>query len=417
MRLQIKRSKDIDCICLVIIFLRVLGVSEQLFFILSSLYLYTLIIKHRKIYLPKVSGLGIYILFIVYAALIGIISYPVRNVIRDLFYILPTVIWIFIGYYISKNSSDNNKILKILYIYGCVNSIFCIINFMLNSTVSFNNLRSIFGANIYDIGFILPIMIYEVLFYKKKIFGRKIDICCIMIMLIQIFMSFGRIAIVEPLIVLFMLFFLELKRGKHNRRVLKMIILIIGTLITLSMVSFYILPNDLVYTFIDKLLNSFQEIQQSKTINTTSQAMNNWRAYEMKAALENWKESNIFIKLLGSGLGAGTKIKYIPYNWYGIVIDNQIPLLHNGFYSLLTKGGILGVLLLLWLFLGNMYKSWRIIGKNKADERSAIILFALCCGGIANTYVVRGPVQQGTFLVWGILLGGMSYTINKKVNN
>ena len=84
--------------------------------------------------------------------------------------------------------------------------------------------------------------------------------------------------------------------------------------------------------------------------------MNNWRAYEMQAAIKQWISSNFFEKIIGSGLGRGIHIDYIPYSWSEMVENNQIPLLHNGYYTVLIKIGILGVLALLTIFLSSLKK-------------------------------------------------------------
>lgn len=412
MKLQIKVKNDIHWLFLFILILRVIGINDRILFILSAIYLCILILQLKKLYFPNIRGLVLYSWFIIYGTIIGIVMYPIRYVLRDLYYIIPTIVWIFIGFYLSKKSLDNSKILKSLYIYGVINSLLCILNFVINPSTSFYNLRNVFGYNVYDIGFILPIMIYEVFFNNKRIFGKWLDIYSIIIMSIQIIMSFGRAAILVPIIILLILTVFELQLIKKNKEVMKIMKLMAGGIVVLFIITIVfvgILPKDITDMFMDKVLNSFKELQKSQEIATIADAQNNWRAYEMQAATNEWINSNILIQLLGAGIGKGTMLEFIPFNWREFIVDNQAPLLHNGFYTLLMKGGIFGVFALMWIFLGNSLRAWRIRKNNK----NAAIIIAISCGAIINTYVVRGPVQQGTLLVWAVLLGCMSCKINQ----
>ena len=103
-------------------------------------------------------------------------------------------------------------------------------------------------------------------------------------------------------------------------------------------------------------------------------------------------------------MGKGVEIQYVPYSWAGVVDRNEIPLLHNGFYTMLIKGGIIGLAALLWLFMGNVKKGL-YMSKHRADKVYSNILVAISVAAVANTYVVRGPIQQGTFLTWALLIG------------
>lgn len=417
MKLQIRISKEINWMLLLLLMFRVFSINEEIFFLLSIAYLLVLVLKSKKIYAPRISGLTMYIGAIISSTIIGIMFYPIRNIIRDLFYVLPTVTWIFIGYYLCKYKTGKNRILKTIYIYAGINSTLCFIKFILNPLIDYESLRVAFGVNVYDIGFILPIMIYSVFLYKKEIFGKIIDRYLIIVMIFQVIMSLGRIAILIPVVILFTLLSLELKGKERNLKSLKILFFSAIGVISIFIVIYSILPMNAIESFTSRLLNSFQEIQYKQEINSTVEAMNNWRAYEMKVAINQWKSSNILIKILGEGLGKGIIVDYIPHNWGEKIVGNDVPLLHNGFYTLLVKGGIFCTFSLVWLFIGNIIKSFKLINTKLNNRSSAVIIIAISVGGVLNTYVVRGPVQQGAFLIWAILLGCMSCEINKQASN
>lgn len=77
------------------------------------------------------AGLKLYMTFIIYSTIIGFCLYSTRNVVRDLFYIVPTVLWIIIGYNLCADNKTGKSLLKTLYLYGMVISIKCVIDFYL----------------------------------------------------------------------------------------------------------------------------------------------------------------------------------------------------------------------------------------------------------------------------------------------
>lgn len=162
------------------------------------------------------------------------------------------------------------------------------------------------------------------------------------------------------------------------------------------------LPKEIVGDFIDKIMMTLTEINTDTQITSTLDAMHNWRASEMQSATKMWKESGLFEQMFGHGMGKGIILEYIPFTWVEMVDNGTVPLLHNGFYTILIKCGALGVLSLVLIFLLN---AWYGIKNLKNNTYNAILLLAISIAAIANTYVWRGPVAQSPFLGWAILLG------------
>lgn len=159
-------------------------------------------------------------------------------------------------------------------------------------------------------------------------------------------------------------------------------------------------------------MNSLDEVDSSQKITSVGSAMNNWRAYEIQSAKEQWKGEWVLSQLFGEGMGKGVEIQYVPYTWTSVVDGNEIPLLHNGFYTMLIKGGIIGLTGLLWLFMGNIKKGL-CMSKHRTDKLYFNILVAVSIAAVANTYVVRGPIQQGVFLIWALLIGWINVWMKK----
>lgn len=377
--------------------------SPTQFFILSICYYFLLVIKLKgKVVFPRIPGLKLYVCVIAYTTLVGFFLYTTRNVIRDLYYILPTVLWIFIGASESEQNPEMD-IKKTIFLYGTFITLKNFLFFIGKGSLDFNNLRSVFGLNVYDLGFILPISAICVFLHKEVYVGEKIDRMIVVLMTLNVVLSLGRIAILQPIIIFTVLLFMEEKEAEDQAKINKVVKLFFSIMVALVML-FYIMPSSIKSPLMDKVLNSFDEVDSSQKITSVGSAMNNWRAYEIQSAKEQWKGEWVISQLFGEGMGKGVEIQYVPYSWAGVVDGNEIPLLHNGFYTMLIKGGIIGLAALLWLFMGNVKKGL-YMSKHRADKVYSNILVAISVAAVANTYVVRGPIQQGTFLTWALLIG------------
>ncbi len=245
------------------------------------------------------AGLKLYMTFIIYSTIIGFCLYSTRNVVRDLFYIVPTVLWIIIGYNLCADNKTGKSLLKTLYLYGMVISIKCVIDFLLNPTLDFNQIRIVFGTYVYDIGFLLPIMAFEMVILKRIIFSTKVDRFILLLMIVQIGLSFGRIAILEPLIAFSIISILSIKSMENKGRTIKNFGRDISSFNDCSGCPFfYALPDSTTSVFLAKIENLATEINTKQNIDSIASAMQNWRAYEMQATLKQWGKAVFYHKSL-----------------------------------------------------------------------------------------------------------------------
>ena len=142
-----------------------------------------------------------YLISVAVAAAEGFVLYSTRNVIRDLYYYMPTILWVFIGYDIERKQ-DNNELFRTLYCYGAMITFSCLLKLSFNFDLSSFNIKSIFGNYVSGVGIILAVLIYNVFVCKEVIFTVCVDRALIILMSIQIILSLERIAILESLIIL-----------------------------------------------------------------------------------------------------------------------------------------------------------------------------------------------------------------------
>lgn len=397
------QQKRIYPTILVFLLLVLFRVDSKIFFVLSiALFMYMLKKNRFKLRYPVRLGVVFYTVFAVLCFAIGMSRYEMRDCIRDLFYILPTILWIFIG--CNLEFDVDRSLLKTLYVYSVIVSLNAWIMFLLNPAFDFQYLRNIFGEQVYSVGFIMPVMLVQVLILKETVFTKRVDKFVLVLMISQCILSFGRMSILQPLIELFVLCYLLMKINK-SATLLSRIFVIIGSLGLVVTIALCFTPDGLINEFMDKFSRIFEEINSSQSYNSYGNAISNWRGYEIYAAKELWESGNLFEQLFGFGLGKGVKINYIPSE-FDFVTDSEIPLLHNGFFTILIKCGAIGLLSFLFVYILSIRKGIMLIhGQSDEEIFDGLILTSVVFVSIFLTYVVRGPVQQGVFIIWALLIG------------
>lgn len=402
---------------LLIILVLNLFVDPAIYFLISFFYLlYVLRLNGLKLHKTYLPGFGWYCLIIAGDIFIGLLrGNNFRDIIRDMYYIFPTVIWIMIGSNLIRNRNINfGAILKTVYVFGFVCSFFAIVSFFLNGDWSFNGLRLNFVKGVYEAGFIWVYLMYRVFVERKYVFSKKVDICMGVIMAVHIGFSLGRISMGLPIIGVLVMFILYFYKHRSLFTLKKMAIFLLLCLLLIAVVVM-VMPSDVTAFFIQKIFSSFTEINTNQVINSTEAAMNNWRAYENQMAYNTFKNNNLFNQIFGSGLGTGVTVDYVPYSWVGMLVDNKLPLLHNGFLTALIKLGLIGLLSLLSMFILPCIRAVRHMRKT-TDSRcveNCIMIATYSIMGLLFTYVVRGPIEQGAFLMWAFLIGAL--TVRQKL--
>ena len=391
---------------IVLLVLRLVTQNEELFFVGSIILFTGLILRGAKLHLPTVFGFGLFNLIVIIAAVGGLYAYSTRDVFRDLFYIVPSLLWIVIGYLLATNRDlhAGRSMLKTLYLYGALVSLACYARFIVDGDSSFNGIRQVFVSYVYDAGLLIPVVVYLLFVEKDYQFSKRIDTVILALMVSQVVLSLGRISVGAPIIgllALFVLLIFDEGLGGRATRVLFVLALILAA----GLLALVLLPQDAVLVLMSKLDRSLSEVSTSTEIASVETAMNSWRSYEIQAVWLQWRESSLGVQLFGSFLGTGISIDYVPYNWETMVVDRQIPLLHNGFLTLLPKVGIAGVCVFLAIYVGAVSRGIRLINRGGMFRKIGHIVMPIMLMTFLLTYVVRGPVSETCFFVWAVLLG------------
>lgn len=362
-------------------------------------------IKVRKIILPKIKNSSLYVFFIIYATAYGTLMFTTREVTRTLFYLVPTLLAICLGYFIQM-AYKNKSIFKTIYLIAVLNCVHTVIYVLMN----INNIHEIAEVREYAGGFVLEVTIVFVSFfiekmiYRKVIFGRVIDIIIFVLFTVKIAGSLTRSAIGQVAVGLIaaFIFVLIFDHRKLNLR------LGIGVVLFVAIMSFVFsnLPQDAMDSFDEKVDKAGTELSTDQEFRSVSDAMSNWRAFEMQEAKRQWTENKNGLEVVfGEGMGSSVNMRFIPYNWKAEIEGNSIPILHNGYYGMLVYGGVFGEIAMIWFLLGGVVLLIKNYKKMDKIKEYLIINAATGVSMIFTTYVVNGVVTKMIFLNWCLICG------------
>jgi hypothetical protein len=155
-------------------------------------------------------------------------------------------------------------------------------------------------------------------------------------------------------------------------------------------------------------LRSFTEISSNNDWSNTTNIVYNWRGFEINCAKIIFLMGNITEKIVGYGFGKGIYVGEYAY----LVMpgsDGSIPVLHNGYYTMLIKNGIVGVILYLLFYFVNI-KTAIVSIKNKLNIYESRVSIGILLSLMVTTYFVTGIVSKYSDVVMCILFG---YIANK----
>lgn len=148
-------------------------------------------------------------------------------------------------------------------------------------------------------------------------------------------------------------------------------------------------------TFAGKLVRSFTEMTVGEYVGAREVGMN-FRGHETAQALKQFADSSLPEMLFGRGFAATVDLGIslpLATNEVGELINVRfIGVLHNGYMYILTKTGLMGLILYL-VFLGALYKMARpraALPNDLVHARAGKLMQFLSVGLLTTTYVVGG---------------------------
>ena len=161
------------------------------------------------------------------------------------------------------------------------------------------------------------------------------------------------------------------------------------------------MPSDASGIFFEKIGNSLNEVSSSRFVWTDSDVVQNWRGFEKYQAINAFDGAETIDQVFG--FGYGYQLNMAGYG-YLVGADGQgIPFLHNGYYSVLLKCGIVGVGLLLLFYAASL-----VVAVNRMIKQgtylSKMVVGLLACL-IISSYVIEGLFIPSSLYYFVLPLG------------
>lgn len=413
-----------DCslvvVILTILFFTFITSGEYQIAILFMVWL-SYLIRQRKWVIYRIQGMKYLLIYMILGIAGGLIySNPPYYLIRDLYYTLFAIIAIYLGYILYK-FNHNISIVKTYVVCAVSISFIQIVRILVNYTalisLDINKWRASIGDTKYIIAIAIALLIMKKFYGQEYIVGRKLDSWLLVILFIPFILSFSRTFFLTLFISILVFFILSPKKNRKSKIAVKRAMYGIFIFFSAIILMYNILPHSLVTNFMDKFMNSFQELNTKLDWENSIIVTQNWRGYERYSANKLFDNAGVFNKLFGFGFGKLIPLKYSDL--VGVPIsDGGITVLHSGYHTVLIKGGITGLLCYILFLLTNIKISLKKIKDNKHDfihlEENVVIL-SFCIAMIFMTNVVTGIFIPTSFTI-DMIIFGMVLAKNNHIN-
>ena len=297
--------------------------------------------------------------------------------VRDIaYYVSPFLLWIF-GCSIGKRIAEEDSFWSTLFAMSVADAVSTIVVGVVNN--GFTLSMSSFKAN--------ELMIYAVVLvlmppesWKLRAEHRNAVLLWTAFDAIALLITLSRTTII---CLAFIFIVMAMKSFSHFFRAMAVGVLCV--LFAVSIVS--LMPAAVTSSFMDKVANSLDEVSSSGNVWTESSINRNWRGYEKYCAIKNFDHADSFSKLFGNGFGYQLDMG----GYSSLVVKGSsggIPFLHNGYFSVLFKCGLLGLFCLLLFFCLQMvkaFKNWFSSGNYLYGLVAGILVCLAFC-----SYVIEG---------------------------
>ena len=337
-------------------------VSPELFSIFGYLYIIVLVINnHFKVSICKNSSIKVLFLIFLIGLVVGILNIYSRAYLRDLYYFLNPIVFLLIGLNITDNYNSYKRLLNSIVAISIIVSLISMAQMIIGVGVfgQLASLRAYFDnviwGNVFSIGIILAMWDEKTLFEKHK----KL---CFSFLLLVSFLGLSRTVWIEVIVIITVV----LMADKNKAKSIAKLLMISSLAILLVVISLQFIPEAQLNLILDKIGNTSSEISSEDRWTSVSVIQNNWRGYEMYCAESQFKNGSLLEQLLGGGFGTGIKVGRVA----ALVGQpgEYIYVIHNGFYGMLVKEGIIGVILYICFYLLLIKDSLKRIFRTKHKE-------------------------------------------------
>lgn len=158
------------------------------------------------------------------------------------------------------------------------------------------------------------------------------------------------------------------------------------------------------YSFLGKVSNSINELSFVTDYDMTS-ITTNWRGFEAFKAFDAWSKASLGEKIFGLGVGTSIDIGF----YYDLLEDQSfryLPILHNGYFMILVKYGLLGIIFFIafitysFLLPVNNHDKQSVFAKRLGTTSSVLLLLTM--SSITGPFNIKMLDGVTLLLAWSI---------------
>lgn len=387
-------------------------INESIFLIIIIGYLSMLILNigilKKSIKINSYLNMILIIGFVGGVIQLAINSYDIRDIIRDISRFLTPVVFIAYGIYLRYKKNINIEKIYIAIISASIIieiRHLLLILFNIKGILNGISIRGIGGNGSYITSIAIIILLFNknntILEYINRRFNRFILIAFLLILFVCYLSRTHLIVLLIGIII--NIFAAKRIKFKQLKSFIVYFLIIISIAIT-------IVPKDTLNQFINKSLNSIEEISSESDHWNQIDINKNWRGYEVYRTKELFKEANVQEVLFGFGFGKRVNLNLEIYLGDGNTKYDSIPTLHNGYYYILLKTGIFGVAIYTIFFIKIALRKYKKIYNDDFESK------LLCIVGLATLFtnlVVCGIYNRGSIFVFCLIIGFSFYDENQ----
>ena len=387
-----------------------------------SVFLYFVYCNKGKIVSPF-RGMKYLYLIIILGTVIGFISmslgkFETRDFIRDIYYFTNPLFVIINGAYFKKRLKEDSLFFNSIVAVAGVQALYYLLHAIVvflgqGAGLSFINWRLIFkDSNPIAAAAVVILLIdslHRFVTLKKSV---RITVCVMCIL--EILISFSR---TNLLLVIVTTLVVAIQRGvfKNARKWLEYIAL---TIAVIGVAVVLLGRTDAVTTFVEKTANSITEISTALDWSSAAVIQRNWRGYETHSALVQFGSYPLHRQILGYGFGERIEVGIYANLFLSITNTDgsaatSIPVLHNGYSTMLCKLGITGIILYLAFYISLLDLGRK---RKNINRRNSELLIAIVISIAIETYFLNGLFRENINYPFIYLIGYLSYSLKVKEN-
>ena len=350
------------------------------------------------------------ILFLLLLGVPGALEYPMFAVVKDVWYVGKVALAIGAGYVLSRYLSDFKIVCRIVILAGSIAAVVHLVEIVLSfyAGVSFRNLWSVAGFKGY---FVTLVALGMMSSFPKKDLGYSwiVHFLCLTLCIVSLLVSFSRTFIISYVVIVVML------RG-WGRLSLKTFLKIACCLLFSGLLLYLLMQvnADGSKNLVEKIVHSVSEVSLKNYLSMRDINLN-WRGFESYCALLDYQDGTLLQQIFGQGLGATVDLGF--YMNLGGEEIRHLPILHNGYLSILVKFGVVGLLAYLYFVL-RVIRATSYVGRVKSaalDElRAGRLIAAIGWCLLLTTFVIAGPFNKITLIPTLVLLGLLIGLVGQK---